>query len=58
MAQAAKPSAKTKPKKPKLSDKAQSERFIEAARKLGIEETGDAFEESFKRVALPRGRTS
>jgi hypothetical protein len=36
---------KAKPKqRPKFTDKAQSERFIEAARTLGIERTGDAFD--------------
>lgn len=43
--------AKPKPKpKPKLTDKAQSERFIEAARKLDIEETGETFEKAFKTI--------
>lgn len=42
---AAKPKRK---QKPKLSDKAQSERFKETARKLGVEE----FEEFEKVVAL------
>lgn len=41
--------AKAKPK-PKFTDKAESERFIEAARKLGIEETGDAFEKAFHKI--------
>jgi hypothetical protein len=44
-----------KPKRPsKLSDKAQSERFIEAARKLGIEETGETFDRAFKKVVPPK----
>jgi len=48
------PKPKTKPKtRPKLTDKAQSERFIEAARKLGIEETGEIFEDAFKKVIAP-----
>ena len=53
MAQALKPRAKPKPK-PKYADKKQSERFVEAARALGIEETGAAFEEAFKKVAPPK----
>jgi hypothetical protein len=46
MAKAARTKAKRKPK-PKFTDKAQSERFIEAARKLGIEETGEKFDRAF-----------
>jgi hypothetical protein len=51
MAQAKK--AKAKPKR-KFTDKAESERFIEAARKLGIEETGEVFEQAFKKIVPPR----
>jgi hypothetical protein len=40
--------------KPKTTDKAQSERFIEAARKLGVEETGDAFERAIQRIAAAK----
>jgi hypothetical protein len=43
MAKAVKAKAKRSPK-PKTTDKAQSERFIEAARNLDIEQTGDAFD--------------
>jgi hypothetical protein len=51
MAQEPKP--KTKPtRKPKFTDKAQSERFIEAARTLGIVETGKPFDEAFERVVI------
>lgn len=49
MAQGAKPKPKKQPK-PKLRDKAQSERFIEAARELGIEETGDEFDRLFAKI--------
>jgi len=49
MAKAEKPKEKPKPK-PKYTDKAQSEQFIEAARKLGIEETGEVFERAFAKV--------
>jgi hypothetical protein len=48
MVQAEKPKPKKQPK-PKLRDKAQSERFIEAARKLGIEETA-SFDNAFAEV--------
>jgi|GEM_PF-4412837 len=51
MAKAPKPRANAKPK---FTDKAESERFIEAARELGIEETGEAFERAFKKVAPPK----
>lgn len=40
---------KVKPK-PKLSDKEQSERFMETARELGVDESGDAFEKAFNRI--------
>lgn len=41
--------AKRKPK-----DKAQKERFIEKARELGADETGEAFERTFKKVVPPK----
>jgi hypothetical protein len=47
--------SKAKPK-PKFTDKAESERFIEAARKLGIEETGEAFERAFRKVVITKGQ--
>jgi hypothetical protein len=53
MARPEKPRLKPKPKA-KLSNKEQSERFIEAARKLGIEETGERFEEAFRKVVTPK----
>lgn len=43
-----------KGKKPKkLSQKEQSERFIETARELGVEEENGAFEQSFSRIVKP-----
>ena len=39
--------------KPKLTEKEQSERFIETARKLGVEETGEAFERLFEKLVPP-----
>ena len=51
MAKAAKAKAK-RSHKPKTTDKVQSERFIEAARELGIDKTGDCFERAFKAVAV------
>ena len=49
MAKAEKAKAK-RSHKPKTMDKDQSERFIEIARKLGVEETGNGFESNFRRV--------
>jgi hypothetical protein len=49
MAPAGKPKAKPKPK-PKYTDKAQSERFIEAAREREIEETGASFEKAIHTI--------
>jgi hypothetical protein len=43
---------KAKPK-PKLTDKDQSERFIETARKLGVDETGKDFEKTFSMIVKP-----
>lgn len=46
---------KPKPKpKSKFADKAQSERFIETARKLGVEETGEAFERALATIIKPK----
>ncbi len=51
MARAEKPKAKPKPK---LDDKAQFERFVETARKLGVEEVGPAFDEAFRKIVPPK----
>jgi hypothetical protein len=52
----AKPKARS-PKKQakKTKEKPQRERFIEAARKIGVDESGAEFEGLFRRVAPPRG---
>jgi hypothetical protein len=50
MVKAEKPKAKPKLK---FTDKAQSERFIETARKLGVEETGEVFEAALKKIVPP-----
>jgi hypothetical protein len=57
MAKAAAPprGKKAKPK-PKLSDKEQSERFIEAARELGVDESGEEFERAFEKITRPKAR--
>jgi hypothetical protein len=44
------PKAKPKRKSQKNTDKAQSERFIETARKLGSEDTQERFEEAFRKI--------
>jgi len=51
MAKAEKPKAKPKPK---FTDKEQSERFIETARKLGAEETGEAFDKAVDKILRKR----
>jgi hypothetical protein len=55
MAKVARIKAKRKPN-PKFTDKAQSKRFIEAARKLGIEKTGEKFEEAVKKILKQRAK--
>jgi hypothetical protein len=47
--------AKPKPPKPK-DDRPQSERFIEAARKVGVDETGEEFERAFGKIVPPKVR--
>jgi hypothetical protein len=53
---AQRPKAKRKRSAPKNTDKKQSERFIAAALKLGVENTED-FEVKFKKIVPPK-RTS
>jgi hypothetical protein len=52
--------SKQKPKatKPKDDAKAQSERFIETARMLGVDETGKAFDEAVGKILKARQPTS
>jgi hypothetical protein len=40
--------------KPKLTDKEQSERFVETARKLGVDESGKSFEKAFEAISKPK----
>lgn len=55
----AKPQGGSKPK-PKTEkptrEKSQRERFIETARALGVDETGEEFERALEKIAPPRGR--
>jgi hypothetical protein len=39
--------------KPKEAKKTQSERFIEAARKIGVDESGREFQRAFRKIVLP-----
>jgi hypothetical protein len=39
---------------PKTKDKQQYERFVETARKLGCDESEEAFERTFEKIAPPR----
>jgi hypothetical protein len=41
---------KKKKAKPKLTDKEQSERFIETARALGVDESGKEFNKTFNKI--------
>jgi len=43
----------TAKRKPKV-DKAQAKRFAEAARKIGVDESGEAFERAFGRIVPPK----
>jgi hypothetical protein len=47
---------KKKKAKPKLTDKEQSERFIETARRLHAEDGGEKFEEVFRKIVRPHGK--
>ncbi len=40
--------------KGKTTDPQQFARFLEAAREVGVDETGEAFERAFKRLAAPK----
>lgn len=42
-------------RKPRPSEKPQSDRFIETAREIGADETPEAFERVFEQIAKPRG---
>jgi hypothetical protein len=45
---------KLKPKHKKLTQKEQSERFRKTARELGCDESEDALERAFAKIAPPR----
>ena len=47
---------KKKKAKPKMTDKEQSERFKETARELGVDESGNEFEEALNRIIPQKSR--
>lgn len=44
-------------RKPKMTDKRQSERFRETARKLGANESEEAFDRAFRKIVQPKTAT-
>jgi hypothetical protein len=44
------------PKRKKISQKEQSERFIETARRLGVDESGEQFERVLSRIVRLKTR--
>jgi hypothetical protein len=45
-------------RKPKETDKRQYERFVEAARKLGVDESPENFERKFTTIVPPKRRVT
>lgn len=45
-----------KPETRKSGEKSQSERFVDTAKELGADESGEAFERAFKKVVPPKAR--
>ncbi|MBR0833771.1 hypothetical protein JQ612_11255 [Bradyrhizobium manausense] len=52
---AAPPKGKKAKPKPKISDKEQSERFMETARELGVDESGEEFRRLIDQIIKPKG---
>jgi hypothetical protein len=53
----AKTSKRATPKTPRTrrpDNPEQFERFVETARKLGVDESGEAFDRAFEKIARPR----
>ena len=51
---------KRKPPRPQAASKAQYKRFVDAAREIGVDETGERFERAFRKIVppkLPKGRS-
>ena len=55
MAEERKPPPKRKPRR-KMTKAEQSERFKETARKLGADESGEAFERALRKIVPPTKR--
>jgi hypothetical protein len=45
---------KRTPPKPQAASKAQHARFVEAAREIGADETGEEFERAFRKIVPPK----
>jgi hypothetical protein len=45
---------KPKAVRPEAEDKTQAERFLETAREIGVDETGEAFERAMDKIVPPR----
>jgi len=58
MPQKSKASRGAKKASSKSQEKTQSERFIETAREIGVDESGKEFERALKRVVPPRKGSS
>jgi hypothetical protein len=43
---------------PKTTDKRQFERFVETARKLGIDESEEAFDRAFRKIVRPQRKAA
>lgn len=56
MAEKPKPQPKRKPQR-KMTKAEQSERFTETARKLGADESGEAFERAIDTIVPPKRRS-
>jgi hypothetical protein len=54
MAKAERPRPTGKEKARGKDEKPQAERFIEAARQIGADETGESFERAFAKIIPPR----
>jgi hypothetical protein len=50
--------AVAKKKKPKRTDKEQFERFVETARKIGVNESMEDFQVKFRKIVSPGKRLS
>lgn len=48
------PKPEARPDPPAMDDPEQYQRFLEAARELGVDETGEAFERALRVVLPPR----